>query len=124
MTQEFASRLQQQGINFEQYMQLTGMDSAKFIEQMKPEAVKRIQTRLTLEAIVKAEKIKATDKDIEKEIENMASMYQMEVEKIKESIGEDEKEQIGADMAVQKAVDFLIKEAVEVEAKEEKKDEE
>ncbi len=124
MTQEFASRLQQQGINFEQYMQLTGMDSAKFIEQMKPEAVKRIQTRLTLEAIVKAEKIKATDKDIEKEIENMASMYQMEVEKIKEIIGEDEKEQIGADMAVQKAVDFLIKEAVEVEAKEEKKDEE
>lgn len=118
MTQEFAGRLQQQGINFEQYMQLTGMDPAKFMEQMKPEAVKRIQTRLVLEAIVKAEGIKATKKDIDKEIEKMAEMYQMEVDKVKEIIGEEEREQIGIDLAVQKAVDFLVKEAVEVEAKE------
>lgn len=124
MTQEFAGRLQQQGIKFEQYMQLTGMDPAKFIEQMKPEAIKRIQTRLVLEAIVKAEGIKATKKDIDKEIEKMAEMYQMEVDKVKEMIGDEEREQIGVDLAVQKAVDFLIKEAVEVEAKEEKKDEE
>ena len=105
-------------------MQLTGMDPAKFIEQMKPEAIKRIQTRLVLEAIVKAEGIKATKKDIDKEIEKMAEMYQMEVDKVKEMIGDEEREQIGVDLAVQKAVDFLIKEAVEVEAKEEKKDEE
>ena len=99
-------------------MQLTGMDPAKFMEQMKPEAVKRIQTRLVLEAIVKAEGIKATKKDIDKEIEKMAEMYQMEVDKVKEIIGEEEREQIGIDLAVQKAVDFLVKEAVEVEAKE------
>lgn len=123
MTQEFAGRLQQQGINFEQYMQLTGMDAAKFMEQMKPEAVKRIQTRLVLEAIVKAEDIKATKKDIDKEIEKMAEMYQMEVDKVKEIIGEEEREQIGIDLAVQKAVDFLVKEAVEVEAKEDNKEE-
>ena len=125
MTQEFAGRLQQQGIKFEQYMQLTGMDPAKFIEQMKPEAIKRIQTRLVLEAIVKAEGIKATKKDIDKEIEKMAEMYQMELDKVQEMIGDEEREQIGVDLAVQKAVDFLMKEAVEVEAKEEeKKDEE
>ena len=120
MAQEFAGRLQQQGISFEQYMQLTGMEPAKFMEQMKPEAVKRIQTRLVLEAIAAAEDIKATEKDIEKEIENMAEMYQMEVEKVKELIGETEQESLAKDVAVQKAVDFIVKEAVEVAAKEEK----
>lgn len=119
MAQEFAGRLQQQGISFEQYMQLTGMEPAKFMEQMKPEAVKRIQTRLVLEAIATAEDIKATEKDIEKEIENMAEMYQMEVEKVKELIGETEQESLAKDVAVQKAVDFIVKEAVEVAAKEE-----
>lgn len=123
MAQEFAGKLQQQGLSFDQYMKLTGMDSQKMIEQMKPEAEKRIQARLVLEAIVDAEGIKASEKDIEEEIENMASMYQMEVEKVKEMIGDAEKEQIGKDMAVQKAVDFLEKEAVEVESKEEVKEE-
>lgn len=117
MAQEFAGRLQQQGIGFEQYMQLTGMEPAKFMEQMKPEAVKRIQTRLVLEAIVDMEKITATEDDIEKEIENMAQMYQMEVEKVKEIIGESEQRSLAKDVAVQKAVDFLVKEAVEVKAK-------
>ena len=123
MAQEFAGKLQQQGLSFDQYMKLTGMDSQKMIEQMKPEAEKRIQARLVLEAVVDAEGIKASEKDIEEEIENMASMYQMEVEKVKEMIGDAEKEQIGKDMAVQKAVDFLEKEAVEVESKEEVKEE-
>lgn len=83
--------------------------------QMKPEAEKRIRTRLALEAIVKVEDIKATAKEIEKEIENMASMYQMEVDKVKEMIGDKEKDQIAQDVAVQKAVDFIVKNAVETE---------
>lgn len=116
MIQEFAGRIQQQGLSFEQYIQMTGMTPDALMGQMKPEAEKRIKTRLTLEAIVKAENIKATAKDIEKEIENMASMYQMEVDKLKEMLGDTEQEQIAMDMAVQKAVDFLVKEAVEVEA--------
>ena len=123
MIQEFAGRIGQQGISFEQYMQMTGMTPDALMAQMKPEAEKRIKTRLTLEAVVKAEKIKATAKDIEKEIENMASMYQMEVQKLKEMLGETEKEQISMDMAVQKAVDFLVKAAVEVAPKEEKTEE-
>lgn len=123
MIQEFAGRVGQQGISFEQYMQMTGMTPNTLMSQMKPEAEKRIKTRLTLEAIVKAENIKATAKDIEKEIENMASMYQMEVDKLKEMIGDTENEQIALDMAVQKAVDFLVKESVEVAPSEEKSEE-
>lgn len=120
--QEFAGRLSQQGLSFEQYMQMTGMTPDALMAQMRPEAEKRIRTRLTLEAIVKAEGIKATAKDIEKEIENMASMYQMEVDKVKEMLGEDGKEQVSQDVAVQKAVDFVVKNAVEVEPEEEKEE--
>ena len=123
MIQEFAGRLSSQGFSFDQYMQMTGMTVDALMGQMKPEAEKRIRTRLALEAIVDAEKIKATAKDIDKEIENMANMYQMEVDKIKEMIGDAEKEQIGKDLAVQKAVDFVVKNAVEVEPAEEDKEE-
>ena len=123
MIQEFAGRLSSQGLSFDQYMQMTGMTVDALMGQMKPEAEKRIRTRLALEAIVDAEKIKATAKDIDKEIENMANMYQMEVDKIKEMIGDAEKEQIGKDLAVQKAVDFVVKNAVAVEPAEEDKEE-
>lgn len=119
MVQEFASRIASQGIAFEQYMQMTGMTPEVLMGQMRPEAEKRIKTRLTLEAIVKAENIKATAKDIDKEIENMANMYQMEVDKVKDMIGDAEKEQIAMDLAVQKAVDFVVKNVVEVEKNEE-----
>lgn len=119
MVQEFASRISGQGIAFEQYMQMTGMTPEALMGQMRPEAEKRIKTRLTLEAVVKAENIKATEKDIEAEVEKMAEMYQMEVEKVKEIIGEEQKEQISMDVAVQKAVDFIVKNAVEVEKSEE-----
>lgn len=113
MANEFAQRLQSQGLSLQQYFQFTGMDANKFMEQMRPQALKRIQSRLVLEAIAKAENIQATEEDIEKEIENMASMYQMEVEKVKEIIGESEKEQIALDMAVQKAVELIVEAAVE-----------
>lgn len=119
MVQEFAARLSQQGLSFEQYVQMTGMTPDALMEQMRPDAEKRIRTRLTLEAVVKAEDLKATDEDVEKEIENMAQMYQMDVEKMKEMLGDAEKEQISLDVAVQKAVDLIVKEANEVEPKEE-----
>lgn len=126
MIQEFASRISSQGVPFEQYMQMTGMTPDALMGQMKPEAEKRIKVRLALEAVVKAEDIKATDKDVENEIENMASMYQMEVDKVKEILGEAQKEQLAQDVAVKKAVEFLVKNAVEIEpvATEEEKTEE
>lgn len=116
MVNEFASRLQQQGLSIEQYMQMTGMQPQTLMDQMRPEAETRIKTRLVLEAVAEAEKIKATDKDIDKELEKMAEMYRMEADKLKEMAGDAEKEQISKDVAVQKAVDLLVKEAVEIEA--------
>lgn len=113
MADEFAQRLQMQGLSVEQYFQFTGMDGNKMIEQMKPQAVKRIQSRLVLEAIVKAENITVSDETFDKEVEQMASSYKMEVEKLKELISEREKEQIVMDIAVQKAVDFIVETAVE-----------
>lgn len=113
MADEFAQRIQQQGLSVEQYFQFTGTDSKSFIETLKPQATKRIQSRLVLETIVKAENITASEEDLEKEIADMAAMYQMELDKLKEIIGEKEKEQMKMDIAVQKAVDFVSSEAKE-----------
>ena len=124
MVNEYAQRLQSQGLSIDQYMQYTGMTIDTLLEQMKPQALKRIQTRLVLEAVAEAENIVASDKDFDKEIENMASMYQMEADKLKELIGDEEKENMKKDLAVQKAADFIVKNAVEVEAKAEETKEE
>lgn len=113
MTQEFAQRIQAQGLSMEQYMQFTGLTPQKMMEELQPQALKRIQSRLVLEAVVAAEKIEATQEEIDKEMENMAQMYQMEVEKLKDLVGEEEKKQIGLDLAVQKAVEFVVDAAVE-----------
>ena len=114
MAEEFAQRLQMQGLNLEQYFQFTGMDPKKFMENLEPQALKRIKSRLVLEAIVKAENITISDEDLEKEFEDMAKTYQMELDKLKELIGEKEKEQIVMDMAVQRAIDLVSNEAKEV----------
>ena len=113
MTQEFAQRLSSQGLSIDQYMQFTGLTPQKMIEELKPQALKRIQSRLILEAVVAAENIETTEEELDKEIENMASMYQMEVDKLKEVIGEEEKKQISLDLAVQKAVEIVTEAAVE-----------
>ena len=113
MTQEFSQRLQSQGLTVEQYFQFTGLTAEKMMEDMRPQAVKRIETRLVLEAIAKAENIEITEEKFEEEIAKMAEMYKMEVEKLKEYMGESEKEQMKADMAVQEAVTFLVENAVE-----------
>lgn len=111
MTEEFSQRLSYQGLNLEQYLQFTGMDAQKFADDMKPQAVKRIQTRLVLEAIVKAENIEASEDDFKAELEKMAGMYQMETDQLEKMIQGFQKEQMMDDIAVQKAVDFLVKES-------------
>ena len=113
MIQEFAQRMQSQGLTMEQYFQFTGMTADKMREEMRPQAVKRIETRLVLEAIAKAENIEVSDEKVDEELAKMAEMYQMEVEKLKEYMGEGEKEQMKADMAVQEAVKILVDNAVE-----------
>ena len=115
MTQEFAGRLQSQGLSLEQYMQFTGMNPQKMVEELKPQALKRIQSRLVLEAVVAAENIEVSEEEFDKEIENIASMYNMESDKFREMISENEKKQIELDIAVQKAVDLVVEAAVEKE---------
>ncbi len=113
MADEFAQRIQSQGLSIEQYFQFTGMNANTFMENLKPQALKRIQSRLVLEAVVKAENIVASEEDVNKEIANMAEMYQMEIEKLNELIGEEEKKAMAEDVAVQKALDFVMENAVE-----------
>lgn len=115
MADDFAQRIQSQGLTVEQYFQFTGTNSEQLFEQMRPQALKTIQVRLVLEAIVKAENIVIADEDFEKEIAQMAENYKMEADKLKELIGEKEKEQIIMDMAVQKAVDLIGETAVVAE---------
>lgn len=111
MADNFARRMSSQGLTMEQYMQFTGMTEDKLVEQMRPQALKTIQSRLVLEAIVKAENIEVTEDEFKAELEKMASMYQMEVEKLDELISGKEKESMKLDIAVQKAVDFIVEQA-------------
>lgn len=113
MTQEFAQRLQSQGLSLEQYMQLTGFTPQKMVDELKPQALKRIQSRLVLEAVAAAENIEVSDEDFDKEIENMAEAYNMEKDKFSELVSDNEKEQIRMDIAVQKAVELVVASAVE-----------
>lgn len=113
MAEDFSRRLQQQGLSVEQYFQFTGLTADKLFADMQPEAEKRIKSRLVLEAIVKAENIEVSDEEYESELNKMAESYGMEVDKIKEFMGEYEQKQIREDIAVQKAVDLVIAEAVE-----------
>ena len=113
MAQDFAQRIQQQGLSMERYFQFTGMTAESMMEELRPQAVKRIETRLVLEAIAKAENIEITDERIDEELAKMAEAYKMEVEKLNEFMGENEKEQMKMDLAVQDAVTFLVDNAVE-----------
>ena len=113
MVEDFAQRIQSQGITLEQYFQFTGLTAEKMMEDMRPQAIKRIETRLVLEAVAKAENIEITDEKIDEELAKMAESYNMEVEKLKEFMGENEKKQMKEDLAVQEAVTFLVENAVE-----------
>ena len=113
MADDFAQRIQSQGISLEQYFQFTGMTADKMMDELRPQAIKRIETRLVLEAIAKAENIEISDEKLDEELAKMAESYKMEVDKLKEFMGENEKKQMKEDMAVQEAVTFLVENAVE-----------
>ena len=115
MMDDFSRRMQQQGLSMEQYFQFTGKSMDKMMEDMKPQALKRIQTRLVLEKVAEAENIQPSEEEITEEIQKMADAYKMEADKIREAIGESGLEQMKKDMAVQKAVTVIADAAVEVE---------
>ena len=108
MIDEFAQRIAAQGMSFDQYLQFSGMTIDKLKEQVRPEALQRIQSSLVLEQIAKEENIVASDEDVDAEIEKMASMYGMKAEDLKNYMGDSEKESMKRDIAVKKAVEFVM----------------
>lgn len=116
MVDEFAQRIQSQGLSMDQYMQFTGLTADKMLEQVKPQALKRIQSRLVMEAVAAAEKIEASEEEFEEEVKVMGEAYQLEPEKVKELLGENGKKQVKEDICIKKAVDFVVENAKETKA--------
>lgn len=111
MVNDYARRMQSQGLSLNDYMKYTGMTLKDLQDQSRPQAERRIRTRLVLEAVAKAENIQISDEDVQKEQEKMASMYKMELEQVQKLMSEHEVKQMKEDLAVQKAVDLLVAEA-------------
>lgn len=114
MAEDFARRISAQGLTIDQYFQYTGLTSDKLLEQMRPQALKRIQSRLVLEAVADKENFEVTDEDVNNEINDMASAYQMEADKLKDLLTDADKENMKRDIQVKKAVEFVTKNAKEV----------
>ena len=113
MVDDFAQRLSMQGLTLEQYFQFTGLDAEKMLEQVKPTAEKRIKSRLVLEAVVAAENITTDEADFEEEAKKLGEIYQMDLDKVKELLGEREKKELMLDVAIRKAVEFVVTNAKE-----------
>ena len=114
MINEFAQRMQAQGLTLQQYMQFSGMDNEKFMEQVKPQALSRIQSRLVLEEIAKAENITVTEEDYDAELKTMAEAYALELDKVKDMVGDEGRKQIEKDILVKKALEFAADNAKEI----------
>ena len=113
MVDDFAQRMQAQGLSMQQYMQFTGLTPAAMLEQVKPQALLKIQSRLVLEAVVAAEKMEATEEEFEEEVKVMAEAYQMETDKVKDLLGENGKKQVMQDICIRNAVNFVVENATE-----------
>ena len=113
MAGELEQRIQQQGLTIEQYFQFTGMTEEKMLEELRPQAEKRIRTKLVLEEIVKAENIETTEERLTEELQKMAEAYEMEIDKLRGFMGENEKKQMEEGLAVQEAIKLLVDSAVE-----------
>ena len=111
MFEDYARRLQSQGLDINQYMQFTGMTRENIMDQMKPQAVRQIKTGLVLEKVAEVENIQVEEAAIDEEIAKMAEAYKMEADKLKGLLGERELEQMKKDLAVKKAVELLVAEA-------------
>ena len=124
MIEEFAQRIAQSGLSMEQYLQFSGMTIDGLKEQVRPEAVTRIQSSLVLEQIAKEENIEITDADVDAEIEKMAANYGMEADKLKEYMGEGEKNSLKRELSITKAVELVMDNAKERAKAKTKKDKE
>ena len=116
MLEDFANRISQQGLSMEQYMQFSGATTEQMQEQMRPEALKRIQSALVLEEIAKKEDIQVSEEDIDNELDRMAGMYGMQADQLKEYMGDSEKESMKMEISIQKAVELIMECATEIDA--------
>jgi len=114
MAEEFARNLSRRGISIEQYFMFTGLTREAFLEQLKPQAEKRIKTRLVFGAIAKAENLEVSDEEYEDELKKMAEDYKISVDELKEMVGKFEQKAVREDLCIQKAIDFVVEQAVEV----------
>ena len=121
MINDFANNMAQQGLSLQQYMQFTGMTMDAFRDQVRPDALSRTQSSLVLEAIVKAEKIEASDADGEAKLEDMSKQYGMELDQLKTLVGDAEKESMKKDLAIEKAIEFIMDNIKETAKKSTKK---
>ncbi len=122
MIQEFEGRISQQGLSLEQYMQFSGSNIDKIKEQVRPEAVQRIQSSLVLEKIAEKENVEVTEDEINAQIDKMASVYGMPGEKMKEFLSEEDTENIKLNLSIEKAVEIIMEHAVEQEPAQEEAD--
>lgn len=113
MVDEFSQRIQSQGLSMEQYMQFAGLTPAMLLEQVKPQALKRIQSRLVLEAVAAAEKMEVSEEEFQEELKTMGEVYQMDADKVKELLGENGAKQVREDICIKKAVEFVVEHAKE-----------
>jgi trigger factor len=111
MVNEFGERLQMQGMQLEQYLKYTGMSMKQIVDQYKEQAKKRIQGRLVLEAIVKAENIEATEEDVEEGLKKLAADYQMDIDKVRGFFDDESMVSYKKDLATQKALDLIVAES-------------
>lgn len=122
MIQEFEGRISQQGLSLEQYMQFSGSNIDKIKEQVRPEAVQRIQSSLVLEKIAEKENVEVTEDEINAQIDKMSSVYGMPGEKMKEFLSEEDTENIKRNLSIEKAVEIIMEHAVEQEPAQEEAD--
>ena len=111
MINDFANRLQSQGISLQQFMELTGQKIEDIANQFRPDAIKRIQTRLVLEAVAKAENIVATEEQIEAEFQKLADQVKMDIETVRSGFGPEQRAIMAENVAMQEAISFLVAKA-------------
>ena len=113
MLDEFAQRISWNGLSMEQYLQFSGTTVDGLREQMRPEALSRIQSSLVLEQIAKDENLEASDEEVDAEIAKMAERYGMQADQLKESMGEAEKNSVKRELKITKAIDLVLEHALE-----------
>ena len=119
MVRESEQQLSMSGLQLEQYLKMVGQDMAGFRKDIREEAFRRVKSRMLISAVVEAEDIQATEEQINEQIDLMAIQYQMEADKVREMLGEQNMRYLESDVKMRNAIQFLYDNAVITEPAEE-----